>query len=296
MSQSHPNPRDGDGGCHPHLSCHPGCGEPGSFAHTRVCKKRCTLTQWGQGSAGIYFFFPAGISQRGERPASSPSVPAPAGKQPCKGWHRAPGGAGQDGVPKEKCEGGAAGVNPGGGHLAFPGHPSGTRGLFWELAGRRVTGRGALPGGGLSLRAAGSCSAPHPGRTRGFPPAAFRDPTPPSPRSPVLGGAAPHPIPSPSPGSAPAGRIRPRRGTKSKLPGTSSPWLGAVAGGRWRAPPGKTARRGSASSPSARSQPGGDGEIAAGPPRGANRRREGRGRALTVCALGRPLRKAPPPS
>lgn len=176
------------------------------------------------------FFFPAGISQRGERPASSPSVPAPGGKQPRKGWHRAPG---RMGSPRRSR---SARVEQQG--LTRGGDTSPPRAPEWHPgailgAGRTQShgeGRGALPGGAqppcsrILLR-----SAPR-ARTR-LPPRCFPRPHPTIPAVPVLGGAAPHPIPSPSPGSAPAGRTRPRRGTKSKLPGTSSPWLGAAAGG-----------------------------------------------------------------
>lgn len=198
---------------------------------THACAKRGARSRSGvRAQQGFIFFFQQGSHSEARGQPAAPACQRPQENSPARAGtgHRAE--QGRMGSPRRSARVEQQGLTRGG-HLAFPGHPSGTQGLFWELAGRRVTGRGALPGGGLSLRAAGSCSAPHPGRTRGFPPAAFRDPTPPSPRSPVLGGAAPHPIPSPSPGSAPAGRIRPRRGTKSKLPGTSSPWLGAVAGG-----------------------------------------------------------------
>lgn len=267
---------------------------------THACAKRGARSRSGvRAQQGFIFFFQQGSRSEARGQPAAPACQRPQENSPARAGtgHWAPGGAGQDGVPKEKCEGGAAGVNPGGGHLAFPGHPSGTRGLFWELAGRRVTGRGALPGGG------GSASVrpdPAPLRTPGAHEA-----------SPPLLSATPHHHPRGPPcwgGPPPTPYLLPLlalprldepgqdEGQNPSSPAPAPHGWGRLRGGWARAPPGKTARRGSASSPSARSQPGGDGEIAAGPPRGANRRREGRGRALTVCALGRPLRKAPPPS
>lgn len=189
MSQSHPNPRDGDGGCHPHLSCHPGCGEPGSFAHTRVCKKRCTLTQRGRGSAGIYFFFPAGISQRGERPASSPSVPAPAGKQPRKGWHRAE--RGRMGSPRRSARVEQQGLTRGGAPR-LPRAPEWHPGAILGAGRTQSHGEGGSAGGGSASVRPEPAPLRTPGAHEASPPLLSATPHH-HPRGPRVGGGRPPP-------------------------------------------------------------------------------------------------------
>lgn len=105
MSHGHPNPREGDGGCHPPLSCHPWlrCAQVaavsrGSFTHTRVCTEAHAHAA-GSGLGRDGFFFSSRdlaarreASQQPQR-ASARRKTAPQGLAP---------GTGQDGVPKEK--------------------------------------------------------------------------------------------------------------------------------------------------------------------------------------------------
>lgn len=264
---------------------------------THACAKRGARSRSGvRAQQGFIFFFQQGSHSEARGQPAAPACQRPQENSPARAGtgHRAE--RGRMGSPRRSARVEQQGLTLGGGTSPSQGTRVAPGGYFGSWQDAESRGGGLCRGGGSASVRPDPAPLRTPGAHEASPPLLSATPHHHPRGPPCWGGPPPTPYLLPLLALPRLDESGQDEGQNPSSPAPAPHGWGRLRGGWARAPPGKTARRGSASSPSARSQPGGDGEIAAGPPRGANRRREGRGRALTVCALGRPLRKAPPPS